>query len=81
MDLVNAVYARDKHCCIVCGRWVEDGNKPHHEWGGYGRKTDSIDKMVLLCYECHFQRHHGKNSAVVRERCRSYLNGCYNNEV
>lgn len=75
--LVYDVFARDRHSCIVCKKWVEDGIKPHHEWAGNGRKSDSLDKMVLLCNECHYERHHGKRSAEIRRICREYLEARY----
>lgn len=71
--LVAAVYDRDQHKCAVCGRWVEEGHKPHHEPPGYGRKSDELRKMVLLCDECHYERHHGKESDKVKDKIERYL--------
>lgn len=71
--LVAAVYDRDQHKCAVCGRWVEEGHKPHHEPLGYGRKSDELRKMVLLCDECHYERHHGKESDKVKDKIERYL--------
>ena len=71
-NLVAQVYERDQHKCVVCFRWVPDGHKPHHEPCGAGRKSDEIEKMVLLCDECHYQRHHGKNAAEVKDKIERY---------
>lgn len=71
--LVAQVFERDNHECVVCGRWVEDGIKPHHEPCGAGRKSDELNKMVLLCNECHFERHHGKHSRDVEKIIEQYL--------
>lgn len=71
--LVAEVYERDQHKCVVCGRWVEDGHKPHHEPPGFGRKSDEIGKMVLLCDACHYERHHGKNAAAIQDEIERYL--------
>lgn len=71
--LVDAVYERDRHRCVVCFRWVEDGHKPHHEPPGAGRKSDELGKMVLLCDACHYKRHHGAGAAEVRDKVRRYL--------
>lgn len=71
--LVDAVYERDQHKCVVCGRWVEDGHKPHHEPPGAGRKSDELDKMVLLCDECHYKRHHAGDAGIVRDKIERYL--------
>lgn len=73
LRLVQQVYDRDNHCCVCCGSWVEDGCKPHHEPCGYGRKSDELGKMVLLCNRCHFERHNGKNAAYIKARIESYL--------
>lgn len=72
-DLVAAVYERDQHSCVVCCRWVEDGHKPHHEPPGYGRKSDELSKMVLLCDNCHYKRHHSKDGAAIRDKIERYL--------
>lgn len=73
--LVSEVFERDNHSCIICGRFVEDGVKPHHEPPGAGRKSDELNKMVLLCNECHYQRHHGLHSGEIKEMCEAYLGG------
>lgn len=72
-DLVARVFDRDQHRCVYCLRWVEDGVKPHHEPCGAGRKSDELGKMVLLCNECHYERHHGKESPKVKEKVEQYL--------
>lgn len=75
--LVERIYERDGHCCVVCGKWVEPGQKPHHEPPGAGRKSDEIDKMALLCYECHFKRHHGKECREIKRKVEDYLHEIY----
>ena len=76
--LIKQVFERDNHCCVVCRRWVEDGVKPHHAYPGYGRKSDELGQMVLLCYECHQAAHFGKNSAEINAKIREYLSGDIN---
>ena len=71
--LVAKVFERDNHECVVCGAWVESGIKPHHEPCGAGRKSDELNKMVLLCNQCHYERHHGKNLNLYREKIENYL--------
>jgi 5-methylcytosine-specific restriction endonuclease McrA len=71
-QLNDAVFLRDSHMCIYCGRWVEEGSKAHHEPQG-SQKEDIIEKMVVLCYDCHSQRHFGKQSELVRLACEEYL--------
>ena len=77
--LVMQVFARDNHECVVCGAWVESGIKPHHEPCGAGRKSDELNKMVLLCNACHYERHHGKNPNFYKEKIEQYLEN-FNNE-
>lgn len=79
LELVAAVFERDKHSCVVCGRWVEDGVKPHHEPPAAGRKSDELGKMVLLCNCCHYERHHGARSGVIKASVERYLRNENNN--
>lgn len=72
-ELVALVYERDQHKCAVCGRWVEDGVKPHHVIYKSHGGDDSLDNIVLLCNECHYQVHHGLHSAETKDKIRRYL--------
>lgn len=72
-ELVKAVYERDNHRCVNCGKWVEDGVKPHHVCYKSHGGSDTLDNMVLLCPSCHYAVHHGKNSAEVKDKIRRYL--------
>ena len=76
-DLMKSVYERDGHCCVVCGRWVEDGHKAHHEPAKSKGGQDVIEHLVLLCDKCHYTRHHGTNGYAVREAAENYLNAKY----
>lgn len=80
LELVQAVYERDQHKCVNCGRWVEDGHKPHHVCYKSHGGGDTLDNLVLLCPECHYQIHHGKNGAEVKDKVRRYLEWM-NNEI
>lgn len=73
LALVAQVYERDRHCCVVCDRWVEDGKKPHHEPCGAGRKSDELEKMALLCDDCHYKRHHTEEAVVIKDKVERYL--------
>ena len=73
LALMALVYERDKHCCVVCGRWVKDGTKYHHEPCGAGRKSDEIGKVALLCDECHYKRHHTEEAMAIKEKVERYL--------
>ena len=71
-NLVALVYERDQHKCVVCGRWVQDGVKPHHEPCGSGRKSDEFWKMFLLCDECHYKRHHTGEAMSIKDKIIRY---------
>lgn len=75
--LVDDVYKRDGHCCVVCGRWVEKGHKYHHEPPKSHGGQDIIEHAALLCDLCHFIRHNGPNSNEIKEAVESYLNKLY----
>lgn len=72
-ELVVLVYERDQHKCAVCGKWVEDGVKPHHVIYKSHGGDDRLENMVLLCNECHYQVHHGLRSAEVKDKIQRYL--------
>ena len=80
-DLVKEVVERDRHCCVVCRRWVEDGVKPHHVCYKSHGGSDTLDNMVVLCNDCHYAVHHGKNSAEVKDKIRRYIDWMSDNEI
>lgn len=73
--LNSDIYERDGGVCIICGRFVMPGTKFHHEPCG-SRKSDEIEKGVLLCGGCHHQRHFGEVK-VYRRKVKAYLEGLY----
>ena len=74
--LNSAIHTRDHDRCVVCGAWVHPSVKFHHEPCGVD-KSDEIEKGVVLCRECHFERHNGKNSQEIRKKIVDYLKGLY----
>ena len=75
-QLNSEIFERDGHKCVVCGRWVAVGLKFHHEPCGID-KSDEIEKGVVLCPECHFERHNGANSQEIRKKIVDYLKMLY----
>lgn len=51
----------------------------HHEHNGI--KSDQIEYGVLLCMDCHTERHHGKKCNDVKEYCRKYLINLYGESI
>lgn len=78
-ELNADIHERDGHKCINCGEQVETGEKFHHERAG--TKSDVIEEGVTLCYDCHQERHFGKQSAEIREKCRNYLAKLYGKDL
>ena len=46
-----------------------------------GIKSDQIEYGVLLCMDCHTERHHGKKCNDVKEYCRKYLINLYGESI
>lgn len=77
--LNERIHQRDQHKCIYCGDRVDPGEKFHHEHNGI--KSDQIEYGVLLCMDCHTERHHGKKCNDVKEYCRKYLINLYGESI
>lgn len=71
------IYVRDRGKCIYCGKPVPYGIKHHHEpCGPY--KSDEEEKAVMLCNDCHYQRHNSpKTSKAIERYCVKYLRELY----
>lgn len=78
-SLNDAIFSRDDNCCIICGRYVQSGTKFHHEPNG-SSKSDEIHKGVVLCEQCHFERHFTENCMILKKKILSYLQAIYPNE-
>lgn len=63
--LNETIHQRDQHKCIYCGNRVDPGEKFHHEHNGI--KSDQIEYGVLLCMDCHTERHHGKKCNMANQ--------------
>ena len=72
------IYARDGGRCVRCGRPIAYGVKYHHEPCGIYR-SDEESKVVMLCEECHYIRHH-VSPAKVQPDCVAYLQELYGEE-
>lgn len=77
--LNERIHQRDQHKCIYCGNRVDPGEKFHHEHNGI--KSDQIEYGVLLCMDCHTERHHGKKCNDVKEYRRKYLINLYGESI
>jgi hypothetical protein len=75
-ELNKEIHERDNYLCIVCGTYVDEGEKFHHDPPGKD-KEDIKEKGVTLCYKCHQERHFGKLCTVIKNKCREYLRNLY----
>ena len=74
--LNHKIHERDGNRCIICGRYVDPGCKFHHEPCGINKK-DQLAFGVLLCYDCHQERHFGKDSVKIKGQAELYLAKLY----
>lgn len=70
------IFERDNHRCIVCGKYVDDSHKFHHEPCGQD-KTDEMSGGVVLCDSCHQLRHDSGRLKEIKVRCEEYLRSLY----
>lgn len=76
-ELNAIIQERDGHCCIICGHYVQPGEKFHHEPPG-AEKSDEIGKGVTLCFDCHRKRHFGADSQEIKTEIEEYLEALEN---
>lgn len=74
-ELNEAIHQRDAGC-VLCRRWVDPGEKFHHEPCG-PFKQDRVECGVILCRGCHNERHFGQSPNDYRDRIERYLRGIY----
>lgn len=74
--LHEEVYQRDGGCCAICGAPVPEGVKAHHEPPKSHGGQDIKENLIMLCPECHAQRHFNAPREY-KAKCREYLEGLY----
>lgn len=74
--LHEEVYQRDGGCCAICGAPVPEGVKAHHEPPKSQGGQDIKENLIMLCQECHAQRHFNAPREH-KAKCREYLEGLY----
>lgn len=75
-QLNQDIFDRDNNRCVVCGHFASSAEKFHHEPCG-AKKSDEISKGVVLCMECHYERHHGKKCLEIKDKIINYLKNLY----
>ena len=70
------IFERDNHRCIVCGKYVNDSHKFHHEPCGQD-KSDEMRGGVVLCDDCHYARHNTDKLKEIKTKCEDYLRSLY----
>ena len=74
--LNKEIHERDNDKCIVCGAWVDPGEKFHHEPCG-PNKQDRVECGVTICRKCHDERHFGAGLKEYRQKIEAYLEALY----
>ena len=72
----KAVWERDNHCCIVCGRTYSAMPNAHfipRSQGGLGIEQN----IVTLCNRCHFDYDNTDKRKVFKQIIREYLQSKY----
>ena len=72
-ELNDRIHERDGHCCVLCGKPVDDDEKWHHVNFGNGNKNDVEEEGVTLCMDCHKNKAHGEDSRGIRVVLLQYL--------
>ena len=65
-DVRNAVFARDDHKCVCCGRGIKDGTilHAHHlKYRSLGG-TNRMGNLVTVCERCHTPANHQKGGLL-----------------
>ena len=80
-DVRNAVFARDDHKCVCCGRGIEDGAilHAHHLIYRSLSGTNRMKNLVTVCERCHTPANHQKGCTALGtdEKVQSKgLQGC-----
>lgn len=75
-QLNHEIFERDGYACIVCGRYVSENRKFHHEPNGQN-KSDEITCGVVLCDQCHRLRHDSAQLKNIKAKCEMYLKKLY----
>lgn len=80
-----AVFQRDGHACVFCGRGVKDGAKlyAHHAYFWRGQHGDSMDELVTACEKCHTSANHKKGGLLwgFDEKLKQYDGAAFMNAV
>jgi 5-methylcytosine-specific restriction endonuclease McrA len=74
-QLNQLLHDRDKGC-VMCGLWVDPGEKFHHVTFRSQGGGDTEQNGVILCRACHGLAH-GANAKGIRERLKRYLEALY----
>ena len=64
--LREAVFQRDKHTCIFCGRGLKQGAvlHTHHVYFWRDQHGDSLDELATCCEKCHTPKNHKKGGKL-----------------
>ena len=81
--LREAVFQRDNHTCIFCGRGLKNGAilHIHHVYFWRGQHGNSLDELATCCEKCHTPKNHreggklwGYNKKLPRYNGAAFMN-------
>ena len=76
-DVKQAVWERDDHCCILCGKPVAMQYANAHyiprSQGGLGIEQN----VVTMCFDCHFRQHNTDEGDKIFRFIGQHLHKCY----
>ena len=84
--LREAVFARDRYTCRICGKGVEDGVvlRVHHALFWKGRHGNQLDELITCCSDCHTPANHAKGGQLygyTPEKMKSYAGAAVMNQM
>lgn len=83
--LREAVFARDKYTCAVCGKSMKENAilKVHHIGYWMGDRTNRLSNLLTVCTHCHTSKNHKQNGKLygLKPITKSFKNAAFMNSV
>ena len=77
LKVKQEVYIRDNQRCIICNQIVPLSCANSHyikrSQGGLGIPKN----ITTMCFDCHYEYDHGKNSKEYKQKIKEYLQSKY----
>lgn len=84
-SLRSAVFARDNHTCVFCGRGIKEGAvlHAHHAYYWRNQHGNTMDELVTCCEKCHTAANHKEGGKLwgFDNKLKSYAPPAFMNSV